>query len=187
MKKRILRTVIEEIVIGDDEQRRHHQLVIHWKGGMHSEVQVRRNTKGKKAADLDKTPLELIEELSKVCKDQAIAAHLNRLGYRTGGGKTWRVHSVQTTRSYHRLKNHRNTGKWITIDEASAELKVSRTVIRRLIREGTLPAAQVTAQTPWIITRASIAKPTVKAAIAAVHQGRQLHREDPQQVKLPLK
>ena len=187
LKKRILRTVVEEIVVRDDDHRRKHLLVIHWKGGIHSELQVPRNTKGMKAADLDKTPLELIEELSKVCSDQAIAATLNRIGYRTGAGKTWRLHSVHTARSYHRLKNHRNSDKWLTIDQTSEELNVSETVIRRLIREGTLPATQVVAMTPWIIARPSLTKPAVKAAIAAVHAGRRPHREDPQQEKLPLK
>ncbi len=187
LKKRVLRTVVEEIVISDDEKRLNHLLVIHWKGGVHSELQVPRNTKGTKVASLDKTPLELIEELSKVCSDQTIAANLNRLGYRTGGGKTWRVHSVHSARSYHRLTNHRNTDKWLTIDQACEELKVSETVIRRLIREGTLPASQVVATTPWIIARASLAISDVKAAIAAVHQGRRLHRDDPQQGNLPLK
>jgi len=33
--------------------------------------------------------IELISELSKVCPDKAIAANLNRLGYKTGQEKTW--------------------------------------------------------------------------------------------------
>ena len=38
MKKRILRTVLEEIMIGDDAARTTHLLVLHWKGGVHTEV-----------------------------------------------------------------------------------------------------------------------------------------------------
>jgi len=186
LKKRVLRTVLEEVVIGDDDDRLNHLLVLHWKGGVHSELQVARNTTGKRPSDTGKTPLELIEELSKVCSDQSIAAILNRLGHRTGGGKTWRLHSIQNARCYHRLTNHRNADQWLTVEQAAQESGVSDTVIRRLIREGTLPATQVVATTPWIIERNSLSRPAVQAAIAAVQQGRQLHRENPLQPELPL-
>lgn len=186
LKKRVLRTVVEEIVIRDDEARLHHLLAIHWKGGVHTELTVARTQPGRKANDCEKTVLSLIEELSKVCSDQATAAILNRLGYKTGAGMAWRVHSVYSARSYHRLTNHRQTGEWLTIEQASTETLVSHTVIRRLIREGTLPATQVVATTPWIIARESLALPEVQAAIAAVKQGRQLPKKDCQQAEFPL-
>ncbi len=88
MKKRVLRTVLEEIVIGDDEARKNHLLVLHWKGGVHTELSIARNRPGKKYSETRVTALTLIEELSKVTSDQAIAATLNRLGMKTGGGKT---------------------------------------------------------------------------------------------------
>ena len=187
LKKRVLRTVIEEVVIRDDQERRNHLLAVHWKGGVHSEIQVPRNPTGKKAMDTEKTALELIEELSKVCDDKAIAAILNRLGYLNGGGKTWRLHSIYSARYYHGLKNHSKTGDWLTIDLASKEARVSHTVIRRLIGEGILPATQIVPTAPWIIERASLSLPAVQEAITAVRQGRQLPKNDPQQVEFPLK
>jgi len=187
LKKRVLRTVIEEIVISDDGQRSHHLLTLHWKGGVHSEIQVPRNTTGKKPGDTQTTALELIGELSKVCNDQSIAAILNRLGYRTGGGKTWRLHSVHNARSYHKLKNHGNTGAWLTVDLAAKELEVSQTVIRRLIGEGILPATQVVPTAPWIIERQALSIQAVQQAIEAVRQGRQLPENDPRQAEFPLK
>jgi hypothetical protein len=186
LKKRVVRTVVEEIVIADDEERLNHQLIIHWKGGVHSKLRVPRNPCGKKPGDTSTTALGLIQELSKVCGDQAIAAVLNRLGYRTGAGKTWRVHSVQTVRSYHRLTNHRGTGQWLTIEQAALHLKVSHTVIRRLIHEGTLPATQLVATTPWIIDNCSLSLPAVEAEVAAVREGRQLPPNNPLQAELPL-
>ncbi len=179
--------MLEEIVIRDDDQRRKHLLVLHWKGGVHSELQVPRNTTGKKPNDTDKTALELIEELSKVCSDQAIAALLNRLGYKTGAGKTWRVHSVYNARYIHRLTNYRQRGEWVTIQQAAMELGVSQTVISRLIREQTLPATQLVTTTPWIIARETLSLPAVQTEIQAVHAGRQLRRHDPDQQDLPFK
>ena len=88
LKKRLLRSVIEEIMIGDNDSRTKHVLRVHWKGGVHTELIVARNQPGKRPSNTSKSALELIEDLSKVCSDQTIAATLNRLGYKTGGGKT---------------------------------------------------------------------------------------------------
>ena len=187
LKKRILRTVLEEIIIQDNADRTFHVLYLHWKGGTHTELQVRRNTTGKKPNDTDKTALELIEELSKVCSDQAIAALLNRLGYKTGAGKTWRVHSVHNARYIHRLTNYRRRNEWVTVQQAAIELQVSQTVIRRLISEQKLPASQLVETTPWIIARESLSLPAVEAKIEAVHAGRQLSRHDPNQQAFPFK
>jgi DNA invertase Pin-like site-specific DNA recombinase len=187
LKKRILRTVLEEVVIRDDDERKHHLLALHWHGGVHTELQVPRNGAGMKVNDVGRTPLELIEELSKVCTDQTIASILNRLGLRTGGGKTWWVHSVQHARYYHRLTNYQNADDWLTVQQTAQELGVSHTVIRRLVRHGVLPATQIADRTPWIIARASLSLPAVQKAVSAVHEGRQLPVEDPNQGHFPLK
>jgi hypothetical protein len=91
LKKRILRAVLEEILVDDDEQRCEHILRLHWKGGVHTEIHVRRNTPGRRRQTTEQQAIDLIRELSKVCSDQTIAATLNRLGCRTGAGETWRV------------------------------------------------------------------------------------------------
>ncbi len=187
LKKRILRTVLEEIVIGDDADRTHHLLVLHWKGGVHTELSVVRTRPGKKHCETSVTALELIEELSKVCSDQAIAATLNRLGFKTGGKKTWRLHSVHNARYIHRLTNYRKENAWVAVEQASKELGVSHTVIRRLIREGTLPASQVVESTPWIIDRKSLTLAAVQTAVEAVRSGRQLPKRDPKQPEFPFK
>jgi len=186
IKKRILRTVLEEIMIGDDADRTNHLLTLHWKGGVHTKLSVVRTRPGKKHSETSVTALRLIEELSKVCSDQAIAATLNRLGFQTGGRKTWRLHSVHNARYLHRLTNYRKQDAWVTIEQASTELGVSHTVIRRLIREQVLPATQVVASTPWIIDRTSLDLPVVAAAVTAVKSGRQLPKQDPNQPEFPF-
>jgi DNA invertase Pin-like site-specific DNA recombinase len=186
VKKRILRTVLYEIVINSDETAGVHVLNLHWQGGVHTELRVRRNTTGKRRVTTPQNAIDLIRELSKVCSDQTIAATLNRLGYRTGAGKTWRVHSVYTTRYYYRLPNYRNDKSYVTIEQAGDELGVSHTVIRRLIKERILPATQVVESTPWIIDRHDLALPAVQSAVTALHEGRQLVRVNPEQGELPL-
>ena len=184
LKKRILRAVLEEILIDDDEQRCEHILRLHWKGGVHTEIHVRRNAPGRRRQTTEQQAIDLIRELSKVCSDQTIAATLNRLGCRTGAGETWRVHSVHNARYYYRLPNYRTSNQWLTVQEASQETKVSATVIKRLIKTKVLPAEQVVPSTPWIIARQDLSLAAVQAEIEAVRQGRQLSHIDANQHEL---
>ena len=46
LKKRILRALIEDIVVDIDDGRHEVACVIHWKGGLHSEVRVARRRRG---------------------------------------------------------------------------------------------------------------------------------------------
>jgi DNA invertase Pin-like site-specific DNA recombinase len=181
LKKRILRTVLHEIVINDVDDGTKHLLLLHWQGGVHTELKIKRNRPGHHRRVTDTNVIELICELSKVCSDATIAATLNRLGYRTGAGKTWRAHSVQNVRYHHRLPKYTKGMDWLTVEGAATTLEVSETVIRRLIKDRTLPARQVIALAPWIIARADLDLPAVQAAVRAVRQGRQLPKTSPEQ------
>jgi len=151
LKKRILRTVLQEIMVHTTQEPPEHVLHLHWHGGVHTEVRVARNTVGKHGRATDADVLEVIRELSKVCRDLTIAATLNRLGYRTGTGKTWRAHSVACVRYQYRLPNFSKGTDWLTLSQAARQLGVSATVLKRLIRQRILPASQVVPFAPWII------------------------------------
>jgi hypothetical protein len=187
LKKRILRTVLREIVITNTEDSRAHVLVLHWQGSVHTELRVQRNRPGHHRRVTDVDVIELIQELSKVCIDSTIAATLNRLGYRTGTGKTWRAHSVSSLRYTQRLPNYIKATDWLTVEQTAAVLAVSETVIRRLIKHHVLPAKQVVESTPWIIARQDLELPSVQAEIQAVHKGRQLLKPSPDQDEFPWK
>ena len=135
----------------------------------------------------DAHAVELIAELSKICDDKTIAVVLNRLGYRTGQGQTWRVHHVWNVRYGQRLPNYHHDGTWLPLEAAARELGVSNTVIKHLIADGVLPATQVVKCAPWVIVRADLQRPSVQARIQAVHDGRRLPRPIRGQDELPLK
>ncbi|MCI0437481.1 MAG: recombinase family protein [Gemmatimonadetes bacterium] len=187
LKKRIVRTVIEEIVVQSADEPPQHVLQVHWKGGGHSTLHVRRNGIGQHGRVTDEHAIALIEELSKICDDQMIAQVLNRLGYRTGHGHTWRLHHVHNVRHTRGLPNYRQRGDWLTLEETARTLGVSNTVIKRLIREQILPAHQVVRCAPWVIERTSLGLPAVQTSIEAVHTGRKLPRHAPGQRELSLK
>jgi hypothetical protein len=119
LKKRILRTVLHEIIITTTQEPPEHLLHLHWQGGVHTELRVARNTAGKHGRATEHDSIAVIRELSKVCRDLTIAATLNRLGYRTGTGKTWRAHSVACVRYQYRLPNFPKGTAWLTRKQAA--------------------------------------------------------------------
>ena len=148
LRKRILRTVLKEIVLTNVDDPPTHHLRLHWQGGIHTQLRVPRNTRGKHANAADADVLELVRELSKVAEDKQIAAILNRLGYKTGQGKSWHAHRVASLRSYHRLPSYHKRADWVTLEGAAERLGVSNTVVKRLVKAGTLPAKQVVRYAP---------------------------------------
>jgi DNA invertase Pin-like site-specific DNA recombinase len=174
LKKRVLRTVINEIVVQSERESPRHRLILHWAGGVHTELSVERNPSGQHRRRADRTVIDLVSELAKVCPDKAIAAILNRLGYKTGQEKSWNASRVAGLRGYHEIEPFQKQDGWVTQEQAAEELKVSDTVIKRLIREELLPATQVVQYAPWVIARQDLNLPAVQAQVQAVRSGRRL-------------
>lgn len=156
LKKRILRTVLHEIVITRRAEPPEYRLNLHWHGGVHTELQVARTMSGKHSRATGADVIDLIREFSKVCRDATTAATLNRLGYRTGTGKAWRAHSIACVRYQYRLPNFVKGQDWLTLQQAAEQLGVSGAAVKRLITSGTLPASQAVPLAPWVIRRADL-------------------------------
>ena len=172
LKKRMLRTVLQDIMLNATQEPPEHIVHVHWHGGVHTELRVARHTAGKHGRATSTASMAVIRELSKVCRDLTIAATLNRLGSRTGTGKTWRAHRVASVRYQYRLPNVPKGTDWLTLSQAARQGGVSETVIKRLIGQGILPASQVVPSAPWIIQRTARDRATVHAEVQAVRTGR---------------
>jgi len=186
LQKRILRAVLVEVVIENTDDPPEHLLHLHWRGGVHTELHVPRNRSGHHRRVAKPEVSDLVRELSKVCNDEAIVATLNRLGYRTGTGNSWRKHSLWSFRHTHKLPNYKNADEWVTVHQSAEILGVSHTVIKRLIRQQILPAEQIVESAPWIITREDLQLPRVIAQVEAVRKGRQLPTHSPNQSEFPM-
>jgi DNA invertase Pin-like site-specific DNA recombinase len=171
LKKRILRTVLTEIIIDNEPDSATHRLRLHWVGGVHTELRVERNKPGQHRYSADRSVVDLVSELAKICHDKTIAAILNRLGYKTGQEKTWNASRVAGLRGYHKIAPFLRQDGWVTREEAARELQVSNTVIKRLIRERILPARQVVKCAPWIIEKKDLLLPAVQAQVSAARRG----------------
>lgn len=171
LKKRILRTVLTEIIIDNEADSATHRLRLHWAGGVHTELRVERNKSGQHRHSADRSVIDLVSELAKICQDKTIAAILNRLGYKTGQEKTWNASRVAGLRGYHKIAPFQKQDDWITQEEAAQELQVSDTVVKRLIRERVLPAKQVVKFAPWIIEKKDLLLPMIQQQVKAARRG----------------
>jgi len=174
LKKRILRTVLEEVVADTTDDPPTVHLKLHWAGGVHTELIVRKNRTGYHDHVNSQEVTELIRELALVCEDSAIVSILNRLGYRTGIGNTWtekRVQHVRHTKGFPACPQP-DQRRWLTMRQAATTLRISEAVVRRLIEQKTLPAKQIVKFSPWMIEREHLNLPAVHRAVRLVHTGR---------------
>lgn len=168
LKKRILRTALQEIVVDVTSKPPAVSLHLHWSGGVHTALQVAKNHPGEHRRRTDYKVAELVRELACFCDDLKIAYVLNRLGYRTGADNTWTASRVESVRRQHEIKACGGTEprSWLTLEQAARTLKVSRKFLRRLLEVGVLPGRQVVPYAPWVIEAAGLELPQVRAAVA---------------------
>jgi hypothetical protein len=130
LKKRIIRTLINEIVVDVNHLRATIEMQIHWAGGVHTPLIVRKNKVGRNANAVDRDVVELVRELALVQPDSYIASTLNRLGYHSGTGKTWNETRVKNLRNYNQIPVFvRATDRsWLTLEEAAEALKTQEAI-----------------------------------------------------------
>jgi len=168
-RQRLLRALIVNIVVDVDDKAREVVLTIHWRGGQHSELRVRKPRTGEHGCATTEDALAVMRSMAGRWSDEHIAASLNRMGIPTGQGKTWtakRVSSVRRVRNIHAYLSAEKGGGWLTMSEAAAALSVTNHAIRRLIKTNILPAVQVVPGAPFQIRASDLATDAVKAAIA---------------------
>jgi DNA invertase Pin-like site-specific DNA recombinase len=186
-RKKIIRTLISEIVVdivGDNLA-----LIIHWQGGDHTRLTIKKNRGGQTRWSTDTDIIELIKVLARQMPDDLIAAVLNRGGKSTGRGNAWTRARIRALRSYHQIAVYRE-GERVeraeaTLDEAAVELAVSPTTIRRLIACGVLPARQPCKGAPWIIHQSDLSRNDVRRA-ADARRSRRPPPDNPLQNQLVL-
>jgi DNA invertase Pin-like site-specific DNA recombinase len=167
-RQRLVRALITEIVADVDETVGEIVLVIHWKGGQHSELRVRKPRTGEHGCSTPEQALAVMRSMAGRWSDQDIAASLNRMGMPTGQGKTWTAKRVGDLRRVHGIHGYRSAdknGDWLTLRDAAAKLGVSHHQIRKLIKAGVLVSEQIMPDAPHQIRAADLASDQVVAAL----------------------
>lgn len=167
LRKRILRAALVEIVVRVEPG--HLRLLLHWKGGDHTPLEVRKSRQGEHRWKTSKDTEQLIQELARLLPDASIAALLNRLGIRSAKGHTWtqlRVRNFRAERSIaiYREGERAERGELILHDAATL-LGVSKMTVIRLIKDHLLPAKQCCPGSPYVIRRDDLERPAVRRAV----------------------
>src|SRR5215467_6399962 len=158
LQKMIFRTAIEEIIVRRGPDKTTLELIIHWKGGAHTQLAMERPRSATETA----TPLEALEIIRRIAVrhgDDQIASVLNRLGYSTGKGKRWNQTRVATARRNHSIAGQKRAlpdPETVSLSEAARICGVSHHTIERLVEAGVLKREQVTPRAPWEIRRTDL-------------------------------
>ena len=164
-RKRIVRAVLNEIVVRVADG--YIELVLHWQGGDHTPLKVKKNASGKHRWSADEETDGLIRELARVMSDKAIAAVLNRAGKPTGRNNGWTQNRVCVFRNHRGIEVYREGERQergeMTLNEAADRLNVSAMTVLRMIHRGVLPARHLCKGAPWVIKAKDLDVDAVRA------------------------
>jgi len=157
LKKRIARTLIDEVLIDVENDAGETSLVIRWKGGIHTELRVQRRRRGQNSLHTSADIVEAVIALTRICPDKIIAGVLNRNGLRTGKGNRWtqeRVTSLRSKRKIERYSAERQKLEgWMNLSQAAAYTGVSGKTLCRAVERGEIKACHPLPDGPWIFKR----------------------------------
>jgi DNA invertase Pin-like site-specific DNA recombinase len=168
LKQRIVRLLIQEIVVDIDETQNELKLLIHWSGGRHSELRIARRKSGHHRHGTSPDVDSVVRDMAGRWPDAQIASTLNRLRLRTGMGNTWTVSRVLSVRRRLGLPQYDpsnpTTSDMLSLSQAATRLGVGPWVVRRLVKLGLLPASQSVLHGPWRIPVALLDDASLQAA-----------------------
>jgi hypothetical protein len=169
--QRLLRALLTDIIADVDEAAREVVLTIHWRGGQHSQLRVRKPKSGEHGCHTPEEALAAMRSMATLWSDEDIAASLNRMGVplvrerpgrRTVSARCGRCTGSTPTVPPRRMANgspcpkpRQRLGSRATASDGS-----SRTAF--------LPAEQVVPGAPYQIRASDLHSERVTAAIARI-------------------
>jgi len=173
LKKRIVRTVIQEVVADIDPEAAEVVLVVHWIGGVHSEMRLPRRRRGQRnstAADV----IAAVRQLVLIANDDLIAGILNRNGLVTGHGNRWTRERVTSLRSHHRIPVHKpaedEDEPWLNLSKAAHLLQIAPKTLRLAAEAGEIESVHPLPDGPWIFARAALTTPAAQSITERARQ-----------------
>jgi len=154
VRKELLRTLLEEVIVTVCEEPRRAEIEIAWEGGARSELILPLPACGAVSKRTSQGTVELVRALAVHHGDREIASVLNRQRRRTGAGLPFTQERVRSVRKKHRIPAAPPpdpSAETLSIEQAASELGVSGSTIYRWLRAGLLPGEQTTPHASWRI------------------------------------
>jgi DNA invertase Pin-like site-specific DNA recombinase len=159
LKKRVVRTLIHEVVADIDDAASEIVLIVHWVGGVHSEIRLPKRRRGQRNST-SANIIEVVRQLVLIASDDLIAGLLNRNGLKTGNGNRWTRERVTSMRSNYRIPVFKpaedGIEPWLNLSNAAKLLKIAPKTLRLAAEAGEIEAFHPLSDGPWIFARASL-------------------------------
>ena len=187
LKQRIVRILIHEIIADVDDEAHAVVLVIHWQGGRHTDVRVPRPVSGRTKRCTDAEAMALVRRMAGRWHDDAIAAQLNLLGWRTGAGNHWTRMRVRELRSRLDLPAcDPDQPAWLTAKAAAQHLGICPSYAGLLLRRGIIPGTQVVPGSIWWVDPAVLDSAPLRDTLRALRERRLVQRQhDHETLRIP--
>lgn len=155
-RKELLRTLLEEVNVKVDRAKSKADLILRWRGGAISELEVALRVYKSPPIRTDDDTIELVRRLAVHYPDAMIAGILNRQGRRTARGDRFTANKVGNLRRYWKIprfdpKSVPSEGELVTVQKAAEMLGVAPSTVHRWLADGFIAGEQITPGAPWRI------------------------------------
>jgi DNA invertase Pin-like site-specific DNA recombinase len=175
LKKRIVRELIREVIADVDATGGEIILVVHWAGGVHTELRVLRRRRGQRKSTAPQI-VGAVRMLACKCTDDVIAGILTRNDLRTANGNRWTRERVTSLRNSHEIPVYRSdtceAEGWMNLTQAAALLGISPKTLRIAAERGEIEATHPLAEGPWLFKRAILEREETKCLVERVRRRR---------------
>jgi DNA invertase Pin-like site-specific DNA recombinase len=182
LKKRIVRTLIHEIVADVDPVAGEVILVIHWKGGALTQLCLPRRHRGQHSCQTPKEVVDAVRTLAHTCTDEVIAGALNRNHLLTAHGSRWTRELIASLRSKHQIPRYKSVDEksrdWMNLTKAAEFLGISSTALRHAAQRGEIQGEHPLRDGPWLFSRATLESESATRLVNRIQNNPSSHKTD---------
>ena len=155
-RKELLHALLDDIAITAGDTTRTAHLVLHWKGGLISELTADL-PRPKPPYRTSEDTISLIGRLAAHYGDSMITKVLNQQKRRTATGMSYTPANVATIRKRHGIPAYQGGNapepdeEVTSVHQAAAELGITASTLYRWLNDGIVPGEQITPGAPWRI------------------------------------
>jgi DNA invertase Pin-like site-specific DNA recombinase len=169
LKKRIVRTVIHEVVADIDDEAAEIVLLVHWMGDVHTELRLPRRRRGQRNSTRPDI-IAAVRQLVLIANDDLIAGALNRNGLLTGNGNRWTRERVTAMRSSYGIPIYRPAPEgaepYMNLSKAAKFIGIAPKTLRIAADAGEIEAVRPLSDGPWIFSRDVLNSPAAQRIAA---------------------
>jgi DNA invertase Pin-like site-specific DNA recombinase len=155
-RKELLRTLLEEVNISIERGQPKAHLVLRWKGGAISQIDLNLKRRNTPPVRTDEDTIELVRRLAVHYPDSVIAGIVNRQGRHTAYGDRFTANKIGNLRRYWKIPRFDPTlapkeGELVTVQKAAEMLGLAPSTLHRWLGDGFIAGEQITPGAPWRI------------------------------------